>query len=120
MVFGFPKKEKLIDTGFFPLVFQDLGSVTYWTVWFSWILNDCSINQLLTQKYMQQRYPAIAVLPYFDFMVITQKIVNYGKPEVIITNKRIGYLRCCLRILLYKSFVYLSIKFRRTRNEYGL
>jgi hypothetical protein len=69
---------------------------------------------------MQQRYPAIAVLPYFDFMVITQKIVNYGKPEVIITNKPIGYLRCCLRILLYKSFVYLSIKFRRTRNEYEL
>jgi hypothetical protein len=26
LVFGFPKKEKLIDTGFFPLVFQDLGS----------------------------------------------------------------------------------------------
>ena len=69
---------------------------------------------------MQQVNPAIAVLPYFDFMVITQKIVNYVKPEVINTNNRIGYLRCSLRILLYESFVYLSIKFRRTRNEYGL
>lgn len=69
---------------------------------------------------MQQRYPAIAVLPYFDFMVITQKIVNYGKPDVTITNNGIGYLRWSLRILLYKSFVYLSINFRRTRNEYEL
>jgi hypothetical protein len=69
---------------------------------------------------MQQWNPAIAVLPYFDFMVITQKIVNYGKSEVIITNKRIGYLRCTLRILLYKSFVYISTKFRRNRNQYGL
>ena len=32
--FGFPKKEKLTDTGFFPLVFRGSGLVTYWTVWF--------------------------------------------------------------------------------------
>jgi hypothetical protein len=35
---AFRKKEKLIDTGFFCLVYQDLGLVTYWTVWFFWIL----------------------------------------------------------------------------------
>ena len=76
--FSFPKKEKLIDTGFFfLLVFQDCGLVTYWTAWFSWILNDCLTNQLLTQKYTVVNLCTIADLLFFNFMVITEQLVNH-------------------------------------------
>jgi hypothetical protein len=73
---AFRKKEKLIDTGFFCLVLS--GS------WISNLLDglafldidDCLINQLLTQKYRLANSPAIADLPFFDFMVITEQLVN--------------------------------------------
>jgi hypothetical protein len=58
------------------LVFQDFGLVTYWTAWFSWILNDCLTNQLLTQKYTVVNLCTIAHLLFFNFMVITERLVN--------------------------------------------
>ena len=67
------------------LVFQDCGLVTYWTAWFSWILNDCLTNQLLTQKYTVVNLCTIADLLFFNFMVITEQLVNHLKETSVYT-----------------------------------
>ena len=74
----FLKRKKLTNTGFFLWFFVDLGlsNLLDGLVFFGyWMI--CSINQLLTQKYVEHVVCTIADLLFFNFMVITHKQVNY-------------------------------------------
>jgi hypothetical protein len=70
-------------------------------------IDDCLTNQLLTQKYRLANSPAIADLPFFDFMVITEQLVNKLQRVSLNTYMWLGNLRLGLRNLLYKTFAYI-------------
>ena len=99
-VFGFPKKEEVDWYWIFSFGFSWIwiSNLLDGLVFFGyWMI--CSINQLLTQKYVQHVMCTIADLLFFNFMVITLKQVNYPKNKVVSTTCWLGVLRLHISVI---------------------